>query len=192
MKVSLIAAVAENGVIGRDNDLPWKIRDDMRFFVATTRGHTVIMGRLNFDSMGRPLPKRRNIVVSRDASLMLEGCETVTSVEAALQLAAAADEEEAFIIGGAQIYQLALPFAHMIYRTRVLAEVPGDIVFPAIDESEWQVSVKSEFPQSEENEHAFIIEELTRTTAPRSYFESRDSSADAFDSSSELQNQQAD
>ncbi len=194
MKVSLIAAVAKNGVIGRDNDLPWKIRDDMRFFVATTRGHTVIMGRLNFDSMGRPLPKRRNIVVSRNASLVLEGCETVTSVEAALRLAASAEEEEAFIIGGAQIYQLALPFAHTIYRTRVLAEVAGDIVFPAIDESEWEVAVKSEFPQSEENEHAFIIEELTRTSTPQSYLESlglSDSSA-APESQSELQNHQAD
>lgn len=169
MKVSLIAAIAENGVIGRDSDLPWKIRDDMRFFVATTRGHTVIMGRLNFDSMGRALPKRRNIVVSRNSSLALEGCEVVSSVEDALKLSEAGGEEEAFIIGGAQIYQLALPFAHTFYRTRVLAEVAGDVFFPAFDESEWAVSVKSTFAKSEENEHAFVIEELTRTSAARPF-----------------------
>jgi len=169
MKVSLIAAVAENGVIGRDNDLPWKIRDDMRFFVATTRGHTVIMGRLNFDAMGRPLPKRKNIVVSRNPRLSLAGCETVNSVEAGLRVAEDAGETEAFIIGGAMIYALALPFAHCFYRTRVLASVPGEIVFPEFDEGQWCSSLQQEQEANDDNEHAFVIETLTRKSEPLAY-----------------------
>jgi dihydrofolate reductase len=169
VKVSLIAAVAENGVIGRDNDLPWKIKDDMRFFVRTTKGHTVVMGRLNFDAMGRPLPKRRNIVVSRGADYRAEGCEAVTSIEQALRLAEAAGEDEAFIIGGAQIYALAFPFADRFYRTRVLAEVPGDVVFPEIDVSEWKLTQLESGEISEENEHAFVVELLERQEPPQPF-----------------------
>lgn len=173
MKVSLIAAVAQNGVIGRDNDLPWKIRDDMRFFVQTTRGHTVVMGRLNYDAMGRALPKRRNIVVSRDANLSHADAECVTSIEKALSLAEQAGEEEVFIIGGAQIYALAMPFAQTFYRTRVLADVLGDIVFPAFDESEWAVEQTAAHDKSDENEYAFVIETLTRRTAPRPFSQAK-------------------
>lgn len=169
MKVSLIAAVAENGVIGRDNDLPWKIRDDMRFFVSKTRGHTVIMGRMNYDAMGRPLPKRRNIVVSRDRSWSADGCEAATSVAAALRLSRDAGEEEAFVIGGAQIYALALPYAHCFYRSRVLAEVAGDVFFPPYDEAEWDVSVHARFEKNDENEHPVVIEVLSRRGAPQPY-----------------------
>ena len=173
MKVSLIAAVAENGVIGRDNDLPWKIKDDMRFFVRTTKGHTVIMGRLNFDAMGRALPHRRNIVVSRDAGTTAEGCFVVGSIEAALRLAEAEGEDEAFIIGGAQIYALALPFAHRFYRTRVLAHVAGDVFFPPDSLADWTVSEIESGPSSDVNEHPFVVELLERTSAPRPYSEAR-------------------
>lgn len=169
MKVSLIAAVADNGVIGRDNDLPWKIKDDMRFFVEKTRGHVVIMGRRNFDSMGRPLPKRTNIVVSRNPALTLEGCLSTTSVEAALRLAEESGETEAYVIGGAGIYALALPYADCFYRTRVLASVPGDVFFPSFDEGEWDVTLLSSQQKSEENEHAFVIEELRRRKGLRDF-----------------------
>lgn len=169
MKVSLIAAVADNGTIGRDNDLPWKIRDDMRFFVRTTRGHAVIMGRLNFESMGRPLPGRRNIVVTRDTSDVREGCEMSSSIEEALLLAEAGGEEEAFVIGGAQIYQLALPYAHRFYRTRVLAEVPGDVVFPEISRDDWRVQELLRGDASLDNEHAFVVELWERRVAPKEF-----------------------
>lgn len=161
MQVSLIAAVASNGVIGRDNALPWRIRDDMRFFVEKTRGHHVIMGRRNYEAMGRPLKGRPNIVVSRDPSFTA-ACPVVASLEAALELARAAGETEAFVIGGAQIYALALPLADVFYRTRVLAEVPGDVYFPPFDESEWEVQVERSQPADEHNEHPFVIETLRR------------------------------
>lgn len=169
MKVSMIAAVAENGVIGRDNDLPWRLRDDMRFFVSTTRGHTVIMGRLNYDSMGKPLPKRRNIVISRSPDFTAQGCDTVTSVEAALRLAEDDGESEAFIIGGAQIYGLAFPYCHCIYRTRVLASVDGDVIFPEFDYSDFSSQILDEHGADEQNEHPFVIERLDRRGEPASY-----------------------
>lgn len=169
MRVSLIAAVAANGVIGRDNDLPWKIRDDMRFFVQTTRGHVVIMGRLNFEAMGRPLPHRRNIVVTRDASYVVPGAETTQSIEEALERAEDGGEQEAFVIGGAQIYRLALPYAHRFYRTRVLAEVPGDIVFPEFSSVGWRVETLTKGEVSPDNQHPFVIELLEREDEPASF-----------------------
>lgn len=161
MKVSLIAAVARNGVIGRSNQLPWKIRDDMRFFTRKTLGHHVISGRRNYEAMGGPLPRRPNIVISRDRAFRAE-CPVVASLGEALALARAAGEAEAFIIGGAQIYAEALPVADTFYRTRVLADVPGDVYFPPFDEREWTIRIESEHVADERNEHAFVIETLTR------------------------------
>jgi dihydrofolate reductase len=169
MKVSLIAAVAQNGVIGRNNDLPWKLPLDMRFFVATTRGHGIIMGRLNYESIGRPLPGRRNLVVSRNSALQIAGCEVVTSVPAALKILKAAGEQEAFIVGGAQIYAQALPYAHRFYRTRVLADIPGDVRFPEWSWAEWNVQLQSSHKPDESHAHAFEIELLTRKGEPRSF-----------------------
>ena len=165
MLVSLIAAVAENGVIGRNNALPWRIRDDTRFFMQKTVGHHVVTGRRNYEAMGKPLPRRPNIVVSRDASFRAE-CPVVPTLEAALELARAAAETEAFVIGGAQIYALALPIADIFYRTRVLAEVPGDVFFPPFDVSQWDLRVESAHAADERNEYAFVIETLTRRRAP--------------------------
>lgn len=175
MLVTLIAAVAENGTIGRNNDLPWTIKDDMRFFVRTTKGHTVISGRKNFEAMGRALPKRRNIVVTRQIDPILAGLikndsyETAPSVAHALRSAAAAQENEAFVIGGAQIYQAAFPFAHRFYRTRVLAEVVGDVVFPEIDLSNWDKSELLSHEPDADNEYGFIIEQWDRRDAPTSF-----------------------
>jgi dihydrofolate reductase len=161
MKVSLIAAVANNGVIGRNNALPWRIRDDMRYFMHKTLGHYVITGRKNYEAMGHPLPRRPNIVVTRDPGFRAE-CPLVSSVPAALDLARAAGESEAFIIGGAQIYALALPLADVFYRTRVLADVAGDIVFPPFDAAEWLVHRDSEHAADAHNEYPFVIETLTK------------------------------
>lgn len=172
MIVSLIAAIAENGVIGRNNDLPWKIRDDMRFFVNTTRGHTVITGRRNFDAMGRPLPQRRNLIVSRDPLLERDGAEVFSSIESALRAASLAGESEAFVIGGAQIYALAYPYAHRFYRTRVLSYVEGDVYFPQLDWTGFSCEKLFEHRLSETNDHDCVIERLERKAAPRALWES--------------------
>ena len=161
MKISLIAAVAANGVIGHGNTLPWRLKDDLRSFMHKTLGHHVIMGRKNYLSIGHALPRRPNVVISRNPDFHCD-CPVVHSLEQALELARQAGESEAFIIGGAQIYALALPLADAFYRTRVLAEVPGDLHFPDFDESEWDCVPEHEQAADERNEHPFVIETLTR------------------------------
>ncbi len=128
----MVAAVAKNRVIGLRGQLPWKIKEDMQHFRRVTTDHAVIMGRLTFDSMGKPLPTRRNIVVSRTAQA-IEGCEVVTSVEAAIALARSTDREPC-IIGGGQLYTLAMPYATRLEITEVQVTPEGDAWFPAIDE----------------------------------------------------------
>ena len=130
--VSIIVAVAQNGTIGDKNSLLWHISEDMRFFKRTTSGHPVIMGRKTYDSLGRPLPNRTNVVISRTAE-HIEGCHIARSLEEAIALFPA--EEEIFIIGGAQIYALALEVADRIYLTRVEHDYEGDTSFPEWDES---------------------------------------------------------
>lgn len=164
MRVSLIAAVSANGVIGRGNELPWRLRADLKSFKAKTLGHHVIVGRKTFECFGgKPLPGRPHVIVSRDPGYTVEGCTVVSSVDAALAVAHAAGEQEAMVIGGAQIYTLALPHAQTFYRTRVLADVEGDVYFPRLDESLWSV-VHSEVHQlvDEHNQYPFVLETLAR------------------------------
>ena len=170
MRISLVAAVSTNGVIGRDGKLPWRLKTDLRAFKARTLGHHVIVGRKTFESFGgRPLPGRPNIVVTRDPNYpATTGCAVVPSLEAALQLARNAGEKEAMVIGGAQIYALALPLAHLFYRTHVLASVEGDVFFPSFDVGEWDRYIESAFSPSEHDSHAFVIERLSRR-APWTY-----------------------
>lgn len=130
MIISLIAAVAENGVIGRKGALPWHIPSDLKRFNAVTRGHTVIMGRKTFESIGRPLPGRRNIVLTRQQDYQAEGCEIVHDLDSAF--AACAGEAEVFIGGGGEVYAATIPLADRIYLTRVKAAVEGDTFFPEI------------------------------------------------------------
>lgn len=136
-RLSLIAAVAANGVIGSDNALPWRLPEDLKRFKALTLGHPVIMGRRTHESIGRPLPGRRNIVVSRNAAFSAAGCETAASLEAAIA-ACAGTADEIFVIGGAQIYAEALPLAERLYLTEIGAEFPGDARFPAFDRDAWR------------------------------------------------------
>ena len=138
MIVSLVAAVAANGVIGNRGALPWKLPDDMRRFRRLTMGHAVIMGRSTFASLRKPLAGRRNIVLSRDAALRVDGCTVVHSREEAL--AATAGDDEVFIIGGAAIYGLFLPAAHRLYMTWVDVPVDGDTVFPSVPWDAWRVT----------------------------------------------------
>lgn len=134
--LSMIAAMAKNRVIGRDNALPWRLPEDLKHFKTTTLGKPVIMGRKTWESLGRPLPGRRNIVVSRNATYMLAGGELFPSLDAAL--AACSDDPECFVIGGAELYRQALPLAQQIHLTEIDIEVEGDAHFPAIDPEDWQ------------------------------------------------------
>lgn len=137
--LALIAAVARNRAIGKANQLLWHLPEDMRHFRETTRGKTVIMGRKTWESLPdafRPLPGRRNIVVSRNAAYPAKGAETVTSLTAAVALTA--PEEEIFVIGGAEIYREALPLAQKLYLTEVAASYEADAYFPELDAAQWR------------------------------------------------------
>lgn len=158
MIVSLIAAMAENRVIGRNNDLPWKLPDDMKFFMQTTKGHHVILGRKNYDSLDerfKPLPNRTNIVVTRQKQFNAPGCSVVNSIEKALEIAKANNEPEAFVIGGAEIYSLALQRADKIYLTEIHATVQGDTFFPDFDKTVWKETERRPHPKDDKHIYAF-------------------------------------
>ena len=149
MKVSVIVAVAENGVIGYKNTLLWHISEDLRNFKRVTSGHPVIMGRKTFDSLGRPLPNRTNVVITRQ-DITIDGCEVVHSLDEALALFPA--EDEVFVIGGAQIYAEALPRADRFYLTRVHRAYEGDTSFPEWNQNEWQTIESEHFERGEKYE----------------------------------------
>ncbi|MBO5330973.1 MAG: dihydrofolate reductase [Alistipes sp.] len=153
--ISIIVAVAQNGVIGDKNSLLWHISEDMRFFKRTTSGHPVIMGRKTYESLGRPLPNRTNVVISRTLG-ELEGCTVVRSLEEAIALFPT--EEEVFVIGGAQIYALALDVADRFYLTRVGHDYEGDTSFPTWNESEWRLISREAYEQGEKYPHPFAFE----------------------------------
>lgn len=157
--VSLIVAIAENGVIGDKNALLWNIKEDMRRFRTTTTGHPVVMGRKTFESIGRPLPKRTNVVITR-SDVKFEGCEMAHSLEEAIAKFPA--EEEIFIIGGAQIYKQALPLVDKLYLTIVHRNYEGDTSFPEIDYSEWREVAREEFERGEEYDGKFTFIDLER------------------------------
>jgi dihydrofolate reductase len=141
LTLSLIAAHAENGVIGIDNRMPWHLPGDFRYFKACTLGKPIVMGRKTWDSLGRPLPGRLNLVVSRQPGLVLPGAEVFPSLETAIARGEAWAREhsqnEVMLIGGAQLYELGLPFADRLYLTRIEAAPAGDAFFPAFDRSVW-------------------------------------------------------
>jgi len=159
MKVSLIVAVSENGVIGKNNDLIWHLPNDMRFFKETTMGHHVIMGRKNFESIPhkyRPLPNRTNIIVTRQTDYKAQGCVVVNSVEAALEIVKNNGENEPFIIGGGQIYKLVLEakMIDKIYLTKVHHSFDGDTFFPELN-SEWKEVSKVENKADEKHSYDY-------------------------------------
>ncbi len=153
--VSIIVAVAKNGVIGDKNSLLWHISEDLRFFKRTTSGHPVIMGRKTYESLGRPLPNRTNVVISRTATA-IEGCTVAHSLEEAVAMFP--HDEEIFIIGGAQIYALALDIADRIYITRVEHEYEGDTSFPTWDESQWHLVQSERHEYGEKFPYPFTFE----------------------------------
>jgi dihydrofolate reductase len=143
LPLSLIAALAENRVIGIDNSMPWHLPGDFKYFKATTLGKPIIMGRKTWDSLGRPLPGRLNLVVSRQPDLQLQGAEVFASLDAAIERAEAwafeQGADEIMLIGGAQLYELGLGQADRLYLTRVALQPEGDAWFPAFDEGQWQL-----------------------------------------------------
>lgn len=153
--ISIIVAVAQNGTIGDKNSLLWHISEDMRFFKRTTSGHPVIMGRKTYESLGRPLPNRTNVVISRTAQ-QIEGCAVARSLQEAVEMFPT--EQEVFIIGGAQIYALALEIADRIYLTRVEKEYQGDTSFPEWDASQWQLISREAYPNGEKYPYPFAFE----------------------------------
>jgi dihydrofolate reductase len=142
--VALIAAVARNGVIGRDNQLPWRLPGELKYFKAVTLGKPVVMGRKTFESLGRPLPGRTNIVVTRDRGFAAEGVVIVAGIDAALREADAIARrdgvDEIMVIGGAEIYRQTLPQADVLYLTEVQADVEGDAFFPEYDRAGWALT----------------------------------------------------
>lgn len=135
-RLCLIVAVARNGVIGRGGTLPWRLASDLQRFRALTMGHHIIMGRRTFESIGRPLPGRKSIVVSRNAQFSAPGCQSASSLDQALALARG--DDEVFVIGGAELYREALQRAQRLYVTEVAAEVPGDTYFPPFERDQWR------------------------------------------------------
>jgi len=136
MSLSLIVAMAKNNTIGVNNTLPWRCAEDLKHFKALTMGHHMIMGRKTFDSIGKPLPGRTTVVITRNSDLEIEGCVVVHSLDEAL--AACAGDEEIFIVGGAELYRQALPLVDTLYITEIQQEVEGDAHFPEFDRHAWR------------------------------------------------------
>jgi dihydrofolate reductase len=158
MIISLIAALTKNRVIGINNDLPWHLPDDMKFFMQTTKGHYVIMGRKNYESIPekfRPLPNRTNIVVTRQKNFVAPGCIVVNSIDEGLQLARANHETEAFIIGGAEIYSQGFGKATKLYLTEIQTELEGDTFFPEFNKNQWKEVSRKHHLQDDCHKFAF-------------------------------------
>jgi dihydrofolate reductase len=162
--VSLIVAMAHNGVIGRDNALPWHLSEDLKRFKACTLGKPILMGRKTFESIGRALPGRANLVLTRDRQWSAPGVIAVHTVDEALVRTAATPE--LVVIGGAEVYRLVMPFARRIYLTSVDADVEGDTHFPAFDPTQWADVECSTHPADAKNDYAVTFVTLERRTAP--------------------------
>ena len=151
-----------NGVIGKDNELPWHLPADLQHFKKTTMGKPILMGRKTWESIGRPLPGRTNIVITRDSDYQADGCVVVNSIDAAMT--AAAGQDEVMVIGGAELYRQVLPRADTLYLTRVHASVDGDTVFPGLNAADWQEAERSDQSANEKNPHDYSFIRLERVT----------------------------
>ena len=158
--VSAIVAAADNNAIGKGNQLLWHLPNDLRFFKKTTSGHTVIMGRKTYESVGKPLPNRRNVVITRQEGYTLAGAEVVHSLDEAL--AGCAGEEEVFIVGGAEIYRQALPLTNRVYLTQVHAQLEGDAYFPELDKNEWKLETAESHNPDERHAYGYTFKVYER------------------------------
>jgi dihydrofolate reductase len=166
MQISLIVAASTNNVIGVNGELPWRLPNDLKRFKEITTGHPIVMGRLTWESIGRPLPGRQNIVLTRNSAYAADGCEVVTSPGAAIEVAG--DAEQLMIIGGGHLYQAFLAMAQRIYLTRVHVDIDGDALFPKLDDGEWCEVGREHHAADEKHEHAFDFIVLERTGLARS------------------------
>jgi dihydrofolate reductase len=148
--ISIIVAAAENDVIGAGGELPWKLSDDLKRFKAVTMGKPIVMGRKTWESIGRPLPGRQNIVITRQPGYEATGCDVVATPEDAITMAG--DADEIMVIGGSEVYDLFLPIADRVYLTRVHANIEGDAFFAALDEGEWRLVSDEPHAADERNE----------------------------------------
>jgi dihydrofolate reductase len=160
LRISLIAAVARNGVIGRDGKIPWRLPGDLPRFKRITLGHPVIMGRKTWLSLGKPLPGRRNIVISRTPELELEGAEVFASLAEAIESCASATE--VFVIGGTEVYREVLPLAQRLLLTEIDADIEGDASFPPFDRGEWRETRREHHPASADNPLSFSYVDYER------------------------------
>ena len=162
MKISIVVAMAANRVIGRDNRLPWHLPADLKHFKQTTMGKPILMGRKTWESIGRPLPGRTNIVITRDENYDAPGCVVVHSIEAALQ--AATKQDEVMIIGGAEFYRQVLPRTDRIYLTLINEDFEGDTLFPELISSEWQEAGRVDCDADDNNPHSYSFITLDRVS----------------------------
>jgi dihydrofolate reductase len=160
--ISIIVAVSENGVIGKDNQLLWRLSDDLKQFKKLTTGHCIIMGRKTFESIGKPLPNRTSIIISRQKDFLVENCHVVNSLQKAVELANLLQQnQEVFIIGGGNVYEQALGISTKMYLTEVLTNIDGDTFF-SFDKGEWREISRIHHPADERNEYAFDFVELLK------------------------------
>jgi dihydrofolate reductase len=166
MEIGLIVAIAENNIIGGDNKLLWHLPADMKYFKNLTSQNIIIMGRKTYDSIGKPLPNRDNIVISRDKKLQLEGCYMAHSLEVALEIAKRINDElgnevqkKVYIIGGEQIYKLSMDIAQKLYITELMSKFEGDAFFPKIDDTIWEEASRENHKKDEKNhfDYAFVV-----------------------------------
>lgn len=154
--------MAENRVIGKDNQLPWRMPADLRHFKAMTTGHPILMGRKTYESIGRPLPNRTNIIITRDPAYQANGCIVVTSIDQAIQHASKDGSAEIFIIGGAEVYKQLMPSVDRLYLTVIHHEFEGDTNFPALDAREWNEVKREDHAADSENVHDYSFITLER------------------------------
>lgn len=157
MLISAIVAISQNNVIGRDGHLPWHLSADLKRFKAITTGHSIVLGRKNYDDIGRPLPNRTNYVLTRNPVFEAPGCVVCSNLSQAIESARAAHETECFIIGGAAVYREAMPLVQKLYVTRVLADVDGDVLFPEWGEG-WHKVSEERFEADEKNDYPTTFE----------------------------------
>jgi dihydrofolate reductase len=154
-RISLIAAMAQNRVIGRDNKIPWRLPAEQQWFKAVTMGKPILMGRKTYESIGRPLPGRHNIVLTTNRDYTAEGCTVVHTIEEAIT--AVDDNEELMVIGGAYLYAQMLPLANCLYLTFITADIEGDTYFPEISDADWHTVQEDYFPANERNPYNYRI-----------------------------------
>ena len=162
MALSIIVAISQNGIIGREMDLPWHISADLKRFKALTMGHHIVMGRKTYESIGRLLPGRTTVIITRQSDYHIPGAIVVNSIDEAM--AVAADDLETFIVGGSQIYNLALPLVDTLYITRVHADVEGDTRLDAVDWSAWECESSERHSAGENNDHEYSFEIYRRAS----------------------------